>query len=571
MAEHGWRLEVVRGAEVGRAFALGHAQTVLGNSPGEGSVINLSGQEGTSPRRMAARQASVEISPNAVLLRDLDSPGGTFVNRQRVLPGQAIALKSDDVIQLGGVQLKLVEATPTRSAVPPSSSGKTTSTPQRPAQQAAAKAVPIAHAPPTSSSARNVGNSSGPAAQPARRTTSPTRPSMSQGQGERTNAAKRSDAAARPVPPTPPTPVAAPASKASVPPALPVPFVLREGGTCRTWDDFLTVSAQNWSGMTDELVSGRLAAYLAGNRLAHLAPSPSEPGTPNERLDTWLRAIPSRRASAPELDVHPASLTVRVSGGGGTTRQLLTLSNVGYRLLRTRIEIDPQSSSWIRLAPGFRDQPIVTVDRTDVQLEVESPESLEAPRVGSITLRSNGGERVVPVRLERAPALESIPGLSTAFEGGASADLNELLGRHSPVVRLFCGVVAGVAARLLLGVGSLLWIGGKVSAEMSPLLGPLVLFGALGAFGGLALASKRAKPLDLPFVGIAGVCVGVLFSLFVVALARSLEWTSGPDGSASPSLLSLGLLWSLIGGVVAGFSLFFSPYQPPLGSEETSQ
>ena len=51
--------------------------------------IDLGPQEGVSPRRMAARQAILESNGQAITLRDLDSPGGTFVNRQRLLPGQS--------------------------------------------------------------------------------------------------------------------------------------------------------------------------------------------------------------------------------------------------------------------------------------------------------------------------------------------------------------------------------------------------------------------------------------------------------------------------------------------------
>src|SRR5690606_18719067 len=66
-------------------------------------------------------------------IRDLDSPGGTFVNRRRLLPGVSLPLSDGDLIQLGGVQLRMVSqsATPRASANgppaepprPPSSGG----------------------------------------------------------------------------------------------------------------------------------------------------------------------------------------------------------------------------------------------------------------------------------------------------------------------------------------------------------------------------------------------------------------------------------------------------------------
>ena len=57
---------------------------------------------------MAARQAQLDLSAQGLTIRDLESPGGTFVNRQRLLPGQSRTLQPGDLIQLGGVQLKVV-------------------------------------------------------------------------------------------------------------------------------------------------------------------------------------------------------------------------------------------------------------------------------------------------------------------------------------------------------------------------------------------------------------------------------------------------------------------------------
>src|SRR3954454_12923042 len=100
-AGNGWALEVVRGKDTGRLYALNGSELVLGNALGGEPGIDLSDQEGNSPRRMAARQAKLECSAAGVTLRDLDSPGGTFVNRQRILSGQDRVLQEGDLIQLG--------------------------------------------------------------------------------------------------------------------------------------------------------------------------------------------------------------------------------------------------------------------------------------------------------------------------------------------------------------------------------------------------------------------------------------------------------------------------------------
>jgi hypothetical protein len=110
MGEATWRLEVVKGRTAGRSYPVGSPVTILGNALNGVPGIDLSDQEGDSPRRMASQQAVLEASRGGLALRDLDSPGGTFVNRQRILPGQAKPLQPGDIIQLGGVQLRVAEA-----------------------------------------------------------------------------------------------------------------------------------------------------------------------------------------------------------------------------------------------------------------------------------------------------------------------------------------------------------------------------------------------------------------------------------------------------------------------------
>jgi hypothetical protein len=117
MGVNGWSLEVVRGREVGRVFAITASEAILGNALGGASGIDLATQEGDTPRRMAARQAVVEPHGQGIGLRDLDSPGGTFVNRQRILPGQSRLLLDGDLIQLGGVQLRVVKREATSANV----------------------------------------------------------------------------------------------------------------------------------------------------------------------------------------------------------------------------------------------------------------------------------------------------------------------------------------------------------------------------------------------------------------------------------------------------------------------
>src|SRR5205823_4591527 len=102
-----WSLAVVRGRDVGRVYALATGETIVGNALNGEPGLDLSEQEGGSPRRMAARHAAIGLTGQELTIRDLDTPGGTFVNRQRLLTGQPRRLQPGDVIQLGGVQLRV--------------------------------------------------------------------------------------------------------------------------------------------------------------------------------------------------------------------------------------------------------------------------------------------------------------------------------------------------------------------------------------------------------------------------------------------------------------------------------
>ncbi|MDX2037692.1 MAG: FHA domain-containing protein [Isosphaeraceae bacterium] len=124
MSSSSWALEVVRGRSIGRRYALAGPRATLGNSAESGGV-NLSGEEGDGPRKMAARQAEIELAGAGLRIRDLDSPGGTFVNRKRLLPDQALALADGDVIQLGGVQLRVVHVGAAPQPAAPSPRGGT--------------------------------------------------------------------------------------------------------------------------------------------------------------------------------------------------------------------------------------------------------------------------------------------------------------------------------------------------------------------------------------------------------------------------------------------------------------
>ena len=110
-----WVLEVVRGRDVGRAYALQTGETLLGNALDRGSGVDLSDQETSSARRMSGHHACLIATNDAIWIRDLESPGGTFVSGQRLLSTAPRQLAPGDLIQLGSVQLRVKTASPTGS------------------------------------------------------------------------------------------------------------------------------------------------------------------------------------------------------------------------------------------------------------------------------------------------------------------------------------------------------------------------------------------------------------------------------------------------------------------------
>jgi FHA domain len=468
---NGWKLEVVRGKDAGRVFALGVGEVVIGNAPGEGSGLDLASQESaSSPRRMAARHASLDCSPKGLTLRDLESPGGTFVNRQRVLPGQAKPLQPGDVIQLGGVQLKVVGAQ--------------------------APTAPSTQAPISTHSGSNLGAFT---------------------------------------------------------------YAIPGGPTCRSWDDVLTASAQRWSVLREELVSGKLAGFLVSIGRGELAPSPRTPGTPDERLDAWLGSLPTTKEARPELDVHPSRLVIRVTPGGGTIRRSVQVANVGLRLMKSTATVEPTGVPWLKLEAPFAGQTFVTLEGTDVWLEVAIPEKLPAPLTAELVIDGNGGSKRIKVILEAKPVSGEV--IETSSPSGAEAPSNltfsDLIARQSPVARVATWSFAALVVRLLVGVAS-----GSIGADAmtasggdSPrLVGVAVMLAGVGGLLGGVLASRRGGPREIPTGAFAGGFAGVIGAAALVACCRSVEPFLG---GWSTSIIAVCGLWGMIGAALAGLSILF--------------
>ena len=101
------KLEVVRGEKIGVSFPILEGRNVIGRTLAIPVDIDLTGQE-TPDRVWSSRQhACFVFDGRSIVLEDLNSLNGTFVNRQRLSPGRQKVLQPGDVVQVGTVQLHL--------------------------------------------------------------------------------------------------------------------------------------------------------------------------------------------------------------------------------------------------------------------------------------------------------------------------------------------------------------------------------------------------------------------------------------------------------------------------------
>jgi hypothetical protein len=104
------RLKVMRGLKVGFEFALYPEYNYIGRADEKPVDVDLEDQE-PPDRVWCSRQHAViffDEAAGSITLEDLNSSNGTFVNRNRVYPGEKKALSPNDVIQIGTVHMKLL-------------------------------------------------------------------------------------------------------------------------------------------------------------------------------------------------------------------------------------------------------------------------------------------------------------------------------------------------------------------------------------------------------------------------------------------------------------------------------
>lgn len=335
--------------------------------------------------------------------------------------------------------------------------------------------------------------------------------------------------------PSRPRPMAPPPPPGTAPMSRPGPLAitLRGGTVCRSWDDFLAVSAQRWNDLRDELISGRLGAALARAGYGEFIPEADTPGSPDERLDDWLARVPTTKPGQPELDVQPGR--IEAPADAERVERRLRLNNVGYRLLRVTVRVEPADATWLVIPDEYRERPLVTVEGLNLPVTILVPPGRPRARTATIVVESNGGDRRVPVAL-------------TTAASGTAPDGSETNNRVALPIRLALGAAAGVACRLgMLGLGlvgrATGWI--ATAAPGPDLRASIVVLALVGSAVGAWAVGRNAVPRDRLAGGFSGAVAGVFAADLVTALSRSLEpLLSG----AWPVAF---FIWGVLGAVLA--------------------
>jgi len=102
------KLVVLRGQKIGHEYPIYEGRNIIGRFADRPVDIDLISQEAEGQIWSSRQHAAITFDRNLLIVEDLNSLNGTWVNAVRLHAGQKRPLKANDVIQIGTVQLKLV-------------------------------------------------------------------------------------------------------------------------------------------------------------------------------------------------------------------------------------------------------------------------------------------------------------------------------------------------------------------------------------------------------------------------------------------------------------------------------
>jgi hypothetical protein len=101
------KLVVLRGQRINVEYPLYEGLNFIGRSDEKPVDIDLDDQEPPDKVWCSRQHALINFEDGTLMIEDLNSANGTFVNRTRVYSGQKRQLNVNDVIQIGTVHLKV--------------------------------------------------------------------------------------------------------------------------------------------------------------------------------------------------------------------------------------------------------------------------------------------------------------------------------------------------------------------------------------------------------------------------------------------------------------------------------
>jgi len=104
------KLVVLRGMKINTEYPLYEGRNMIGRFADKPVDIDLMTQESLEQIWCSRQHAVVTFERSSVVVEDLNSLNGTWVNGTRIAPKQPRQLKPGDILQVGTVQMKLVFA-----------------------------------------------------------------------------------------------------------------------------------------------------------------------------------------------------------------------------------------------------------------------------------------------------------------------------------------------------------------------------------------------------------------------------------------------------------------------------
>jgi hypothetical protein len=102
------RLLVLRGQKRNVEYPLYDGLNFIGRADDKPVDIDLEDQEPPDRVWCSRQHCCISYEAGRLEIEDLNSANGTYVNRQRIYPGQKRELQVSDIIQIGNVQLRII-------------------------------------------------------------------------------------------------------------------------------------------------------------------------------------------------------------------------------------------------------------------------------------------------------------------------------------------------------------------------------------------------------------------------------------------------------------------------------